>query len=184
MANIAIIYGTGEGQTEKIADRVERGLERAGHRVALFNGAHLSRSFNVLAYDGVVIGASIHVGKYQPYIVELLRRQAMTLNALHTAFFSVSLSAAGPDELVRAQAERYVRELLAETGWRPDITASLAGALAFSQYSLPKRWFMRLIAKRSLGDLDASVDHEFTDWEAVDRFTEQYCASLVPAVAA
>ena len=57
-----------------------------------------------------------------------------------------------------------------DTGWRPEHALSVAGALAYSKYSLLVRFLMKQIARRAGAPTDTSRDYEFTDWQALDRF--------------
>jgi menaquinone-dependent protoporphyrinogen oxidase len=49
----------------------------------------------------------------------------------------------------------------------------IAGALRYSRYPLPLRWFMRRIAKQAGGDTDTSRDYEYTDWGRVDDYARR-----------
>jgi len=98
-----------------------------------------------------------------------------------SAFFSVSLTAAEQTEKSKAETQRIATEFLDETGWRPDMVAKFARALVYTQYNFFLRHLMRIIAKRSGGDTDTSVDHVYADWEEVRRFTECFLERLSQA---
>lgn len=149
-------------------------LQARGHAVTLFKGDALAVALAVEDYDAVVVAASIVVGRYQAYIRDFVKRHAATLNDRPTAFASVSGGAPETDAAWRAEAEQHVRDLLAETGWRPRWTAAFAGALRFRRYDPITRFIMKLISRSQGGPTDTSGDYEFTDWHAVDR----YAASL------
>lgn len=89
-----------------------------------------------------------------------------------SAFFSVSLSAAGDD--TRADAERCLQEFVEETGWTPEQAELVAGALKYTQYNWLKRFIMKKISASAGGDTDTSQDFEYTDWAQVERFAEQF----------
>jgi len=65
-----------------------------------------------------------------------------------------------------------------ETGWRPQATHHAAGALLFTQYDFFKRWAMRLIALQRNANVDTHADTEYTDWQALTRFVEDFLATL------
>ena len=65
-----------------------------------------------------------------------------------------------------------------ETGWQPGKVGKFAGALVYRRYGRVKRWLMKLVVKRAGGDTDTSRDYEYTDWDAVTRFTEDFLGSL------
>jgi menaquinone-dependent protoporphyrinogen oxidase len=61
----------------------------------------------------------------------------------------------------------------------PDMTATIAGALKYSRYGFFKKRIMRNIVKKSGGkELDMSRDYEYTDWQQVDRFANDFLASI------
>lgn len=63
--HVAIIYGTSEGHTRKIAEYIAHALRRHDDRVDILHGADLADDFGLSRYDGVVVGASVHEGKHQ-----------------------------------------------------------------------------------------------------------------------
>jgi menaquinone-dependent protoporphyrinogen oxidase len=69
------------------------------------------------------VGASIHVGKHDKHVVQLVQKNLDTLGRVPTAFFSVSLAAHGDTE----EAQGYVEQFETETGWRPDMGALFGG---------------------------------------------------------
>lgn len=178
MAKILVLYGTTEGHTAKIAERIAEVARDNGHDVEVREGSKLPAGFSAEGFDGVVVGASVHMGKHQPYITEFVKENLPLLQGIPSAFFSVSLTAAEQTEQSKAETQRIVTEFLNETGWQPDMVAKFAGALVYTQYNFFLRHLMRLIAKRAGGDTDTSVDHIYTDWEEVKRFTERFLERL------
>ena len=118
------------------------------------------------------------MGRYQTALVDHIRRWHEALNTMHSAFVSVSLSAAGDDPHEHAEADDDRPEDAAGCGSSPDRTLHAAGALRFTQYDFFKRWAMRLIALQRKQKVDTSIDTEYTDWDAVRRFTEEFLATL------
>ena len=62
-----------------------------------------------------------------------------------------------------------------ETGWRPAHVGLFAGALLYTHYGFIKKHIMKKIAsdKGSL-DTDTTRDYVYTEWDGVQRFTEDY----------
>jgi menaquinone-dependent protoporphyrinogen oxidase len=83
----------------------------------------------------------------------------------------------GPDAAARAAAKKLADEFLLETGLKPGMTRLIAGALKYTQYDWLKRTIMRTIARQAGGDTDTSQDHEYTDWDDVARFVDEYVAA-------
>ncbi|MFC4542680.1 flavodoxin domain-containing protein [Halosolutus amylolyticus] len=174
MTRVLVAYGSSEGQTATIADRIGDVLGDEGHDATLVNLNHPPTGLDPGAYGGVIVGGSIHVGSHQAYVTDFVREQRSTLNRLPSAFFSVSLSSASDDPEARSAADDLVEEFLEDTGWDPDSTLAVAGALKYSEYGLLKRFVMRRIARKSGGDTDTSRDHEYTDWDAVETFAAEF----------
>ncbi|MFU8804924.1 MAG: flavodoxin domain-containing protein, partial [Bradymonadaceae bacterium] len=130
-------------------------------------------------YDGLVIGASVHVGKHQKHMAEFVRKHQQVLNEKPSAFFTVSLSSADDHPESKKSAREAVDKFTEETGWKPDMIALFAGALRYTHYGFIKRTFMRhLMKKKGSHDLDSSKDYVYTDWEEVDDFARVFRQSL------
>lgn len=85
----------------------------------------------------------------------------------------MSLPSASDDLEARPAAEDLLEEFLEETGWDPDGTLAVAGALRYSEYGPLKRVVMRRIAGKAGGDTDVP-DYEYTDWVAVEAFAAEF----------
>lgn len=176
MPRTLILYATTEGHTARIAQRIELALRDQGHTVETRPANALS-DLDPSAYDGVIVGASIHYGRHPRYLRALVRRHRNALATRPGAFFSVSLSAGGPGAKPAA-AQRYLDAFLRQSGWQPQQTASFAGALQYSRYGVWKRLLMRMIVGFAGGDTDTTRDYEYTDWNAVERFAGRYAQCL------
>jgi menaquinone-dependent protoporphyrinogen oxidase len=62
-----------------------------------------------------------------------------------------------------------VHEFLRDTGWYPAITETVAGATPYTKYNPVMRWMISRISAKEGRPTDTSRDHEFTDWEQIDR---------------
>ncbi|MDZ5811933.1 flavodoxin domain-containing protein [Halorubrum sp. AD140] len=175
MSSVLILYGTGEGQTAKIAERIATTIRKRGHETNALNVADRPESVTLDEYDAVIVGASIHVGKHQDEIRTFVADNRDALAEIPTAFFQVSLSSASEEK--QGEAAGYVESFITETGWHPDRIGQFGGALRFSEYGFLKRLMMKQIAKDLLdGERRASGDVEFTDWDAVDAFAADVAA--------
>lgn len=179
MANILAVYGTAHGHTERIARRIAGGLRDHGEVVTLARGDHVPSSLALEQYDAYIIAASVIGGRHQRYIERFVRRHVRRLNVAPSAFVSVCGAAAGVSPADQAEARRYVERFLRRTGWTPQVTQAFGGCLAYTQYGWVTRWVMKRIAQRRGRPTDTSRDHDLTDWQAVDRFTEQLVERLV-----
>jgi menaquinone-dependent protoporphyrinogen oxidase len=75
-------------------------------------------------YDAVIVGASIHMGKHEDYVLDFVRENRNALERLPSAIFSVSMAAHDNVE----EAEGYIEEFVRESGWQP--TTRLASSAA------------------------------------------------------
>jgi menaquinone-dependent protoporphyrinogen oxidase len=78
----------------------------------------------------------------------------------------------------RTRAHVYVTDFLEETGWRPEITATVAGAIRYTNYNFLKKLIIKRIATENGLPTDTTRDHEFTDWDEVASFVDAFEASL------
>jgi menaquinone-dependent protoporphyrinogen IX oxidase len=49
----------------------------------------------------------------------------------------------------------------------------IAGALLYTKYDFMKRFIMRVITKRAVGDTDTSQDFVYTDWDQVSGIMQK-----------
>jgi menaquinone-dependent protoporphyrinogen oxidase len=68
-----------------------------------------------------------------------------------------------------------------ETNWHPDHVKAVAGALLYTRYNVLTRFVMKYIAKETGGSTDTTRDHEYTDWENLDRFFDGFTLQPAPA---
>lgn len=165
---ILIVYSTTEGQTRKIALFMKEVLQGAGSAVTVADAAEDPPAPG--KYDAVLIGGSIHIGKYQSPVVHYIKQYATVLNTIHSAFFSVCLAVASYEEGEHRAAEKITNDFLQQTGWKPQMVTQVAGALKYTQYDFFKRLLMKEISRREGRTTDTSLDHEYTNWEAVKAF--------------
>ncbi len=173
MCTVPVLYATSEGQTRRIAERLADVLRQQGLASAAIDiSSARPDAIDWLRVRGAVIAASLHVGRHQRAASEFARAHAAKLGAVPSMFVSVSLSAASKNESERAAAKRLADGFATAAGWKPWKVACIAGRLAYTQYGMLTRWFMKRIAKKEGGPTDTSRDHELTDWRAVDQLAQ------------
>jgi menaquinone-dependent protoporphyrinogen oxidase len=177
LARVLVIYASAEGQTARVAERIAARLRRDGHAVDVRPIEAGADGPDPAAYDGILVGASVHFGRHPETIARFVQTRRPALQSRPSGFFSLSLSAGGPAARP-ADARDYVEAFLAATGWQPDLRASFGGALRYSGYPAWKRFVMRRIMRSAGGDTDTSRDHEYTDWQAVDALAGDFSARL------
>ncbi len=170
---ILLTFQTHEGQTQRIADRIARKLVDRGFDVDLVK---VAEDPDPKGYQAVVVGAPVRYERHGRPITNYLRRHRAQLAEKPMALFQVSMTSARTDEEHLAKADQLVLRLLKRTGVHVDVVAKFAGALRYSQYGWVTKRVMRSIARREGNDTDTSCDHEYTDWDAVDRFAIEVAA--------
>jgi menaquinone-dependent protoporphyrinogen oxidase len=171
-----ICYATTDGQTRKVAEYIADLVRKKGHQTEVID-ANMAAGVDPSQFQAAVIAGSVHIGRYQPALVYQIRRWRDALNAVPTAFVSVSLSAGSNDPHVRAEIDECAQHMLHETGLKPVETFHVAGAIRFSQYDFFRRWLMRLAARQMDKSIDPSEDQEYTDWNAVAAFVGRFMAT-------
>ncbi len=188
MKALVVLYATREGQTRRIAERVSATLRSLQYTVDVLDVAReLPASFDLARYAAAVIAAPVHIGKHEKAMVEFVRKHHAELECIPSAFLSVSLSEAGaedanatPERRKRAAANvnKMTGAFLRKTDWCPTRVHPVAGALLYRQYGTIVRLVMRFIASQAGATTDVSRDHEYTDWQAVDRFAVEFASNV------
>ena len=167
---VPILYATSEGQTRRIAERLAEVLADHGFETRTFDMAGAeAAAIDWTSVQAAIVGASIPMGRHQRAAAHFVHAHAATLNAIPSAFFSVSLSAASSDPKEVAAARSIAREFPLAHGWTPSVIASLAGRLAYTRYGLITRYLMKRIARKEGAPTDTSRDYELTNWEKVEK---------------
>ncbi len=174
MKKALVIYGTTEGHTRKVATFIAEHLRAQGAAVDLVDSATPAAAAVQPVYGAAVIAGSLHEHLHQRALVHFVKRNVAWLNAIPTAMVSVGLAAAIPDAESQAQARNNLQYFLNETGLKPTLAKTVGGALLYTQYDWFKRTMMRLIAKQMGKDVDDTRDHEYTDWDDLRRFVDEF----------
>lgn len=202
MSRILVVYGTTEGQTRKIAEFIGEQLRNRGHVARVIDAASVEakqvqpasaarplrrrsappqgdspQGEGGTAFDGAIAGGSLHQGQHQTALAHFVRENLSWLRGLPRAFFSVSLGIASRDADEVKDAQRLAQKFVDETGLDAGIVRCFAGALLYTKYDWFKRFIMRRIAEKEGGDVDTSQDHEYTDWDEVAAFVDEYLAA-------
>ncbi|KAB1188017.1 MULTISPECIES: flavodoxin domain-containing protein [Haloferax] len=178
MVSFLVGYGSTEGQTAKISERIVDVLEGRGHTAIAVSVDDVPPAATPAEFDAILVGSSIHLGKHAKNVYQFVRENREVLEDRPNAFFQVSLSSAVGDEARQAEAASYIDEFVEKTGWHPERIALFGGALRYSEYGFITRLMMKRIAKEATGDTDTSRDYEYTDWDEVEAFAADF-ASLV-----
>jgi menaquinone-dependent protoporphyrinogen oxidase len=187
---ILVVYGTTEGQTQKIAFAIGEEMSAHGAVVDIVDARYCACVPTLRLYDATIVAASVHAAGYQRAVRRWVARRAAELAEKPNAFVSVCLGVLEHKPEVDRELERIMTRFFERTGWTPAIRKIVAGALPYSRYGWLKRRIIRRIVAKAGGDIDTSRDYEYTDWQDVRAFAREFLkrvperASLTPAAVA
>lgn len=173
MAKVLIVYGSGYGQTQKISEFIAEQLRERGIETDSLSGKHLPQNLSPESYDGIIVAASVRKMQYQKYIVSFVRSHSQLLQKLPSAFVSVSMAEAGGHF-----QSHWLEKFISDSGWRPAIFKSFAGALDYRKYNFITRFIMKKISQKTGMNTDTSANHEYTDWDAVRQFADEFAGKI------
>jgi len=173
---VPVFYATTDGHTARIAARLalhlrERGVESEAFDVSSKVGRE-ERDWQRVA--GVILCASVHIGGHQRAARRFAARHRERLARVPSLFVSVCLAIRSRRQEDREAAERIADSFGAKTGWRADRTVCVAGCVAYTRYGWLVRLVMRRISAAEGGSTDTSRDHDYTDWEQVERLADEF----------
>jgi menaquinone-dependent protoporphyrinogen oxidase len=128
------------------------------------------------SFHAFIIAASVHQQQHQEAIEAFVAAHRKLLNAKPSVFISVSLSAAMDDG--RTEAQKYVDRFLSVTDWRPSMTLLLGGALRLTEYDYFQEQIVKFIVLKGGSVASSGRDREFTDWNALANFVDQFLDRL------
>ena len=175
--NVLISYGTTEGQTRKVAEWVATYLRERDHLVELSDSANLVSDLKLDEFQAFIVAASVHQEQHQTTIKNFATAHRELLNSCPSAFISVSLSAVL--EVTRPEAQKYVDRFVSLTGWHPHMTLLLGGALRFTEYDYFQEQIVKFIVMKRGVIASGEDDREFTDWDALGDFLEEFLDNAV-----
>lgn len=177
VAKFLLLYSSVYGLSRRICERLQGHLAEQGHTAEVTPLAGCTA--DLLAYDALVIGASIRQGKHNPAVLDFIRRHQAALEARPNAFFSVNLVARKPTKNT-PETNPYLQRFLANCPWKPQLLGVFAGELDYARYGSFDRHAVRFIMWLNKGPTDLKTKVEFTNWDEVARFAGRVGA-LVPA---
>jgi menaquinone-dependent protoporphyrinogen oxidase len=172
-----IVFATTEGHTRNLATFASDRLRRVGHQVHICDAAQ-SDMADFARFEAALLIASVHLGRYQASLTKFARTNHVALNAIPSAFVSVSLSAAGADPSYPGLRD-CVERLERDTFWRPGVVHHAAGAMPFSAYGFFTKFAIKLIARRHGMLVKSSQDYDLTDYAALEAFIDRFLASAI-----
>jgi menaquinone-dependent protoporphyrinogen oxidase len=173
---IGIYFASKHGQTAQIAHFLGEWFTEHGADVHV---ADLSQGTQGLVevrnFDAVLVGAPMHRGRYPSVVRRFVRENRTELMTVgSTGFFSVCLAETPGTQAAHLEALRPVRDFLDDVSWTPEWIASFPGALNYRDYNPLLRQIMRGISEKEGGPTDTTKNFEFTRWDEVERFAQDF----------
>lgn len=184
---VGVFYATKEGHARQVAERVGAALAARALDVTVHDVKDADAAASLLRSTAAVLVGSVHLGKHEPEFIAFAKAHREQLDAMPAALLSVCGAEAGAERgatpEVRAKAAAHVEEQLqafiTETGWHPRHVRPIAGAFVFTHYNALVRWVMKRMAKSEGLPTDTARDHDFTDWVALDAFSQSLAEELL-----
>lgn len=167
-----VLYSSSLGQTLKITQRIVQQMDKS-ERVEYVDLSDKGSWCDPSTYQRVLIGASVHFGKFKPELYRYIDTYKETLNKSKCAFFMICLTARKPEKC-DPQTNLYMKKFRKLCVWDPKIVGIFAGELAYTRYNWWQKRVIQLIMRMTGGSTDTKTDIEFTNWNKVDEFAKQF----------
>lgn len=168
---VLILYSSRDGQTHAIASYIANKLQDTLSCDVI--NLLQADTIDIEQYQRILIGASVRYGSFHPVLGKFVKQHAVRLNQIPSAFFTVNLTARKPEKR-SPQTNTYTRKFLLSSPWQPKHCTVFAGALRYPRYRWFDRVMIRFIMKMTGGETDTSKEVEYTDWQQVDHFCEEF----------
>ena len=169
--NSLIIYSTTDGQTKKICETLkENSIDKSFYEIIPIEEAFYKE---IEKYEKIIIGASIRYGRHSPKIYEFIKKNKEVLENKKSAFFSVNV-VARKSEKNTPDTNPYIVKFLKKSKWHPKKLGVFAGKIDYPKLSFINKNVIKLIMFITRGPTNTNNTYEFTDWQRVKRFINEF----------
>ena len=173
---LLIAYATTEGQTRKISQTIADQVIELGHQAELLDTARKRRDVHIDDFDAFIVAASVHQDRHQNEIEVFVAASLDVLKAKPGLFISVSLAAAFEEKTPDATA--YISDFTTRTGWTPDQSLAVAGAVKSEEYDYFQQQILEHIILKDRDELRPDEPQEFTDWTGLANSVKEFLQQL------
>ena len=160
------IYSSSNGQSLKICEALNEEKESLILNIDRINSVNLDN------FDQIIIGASVKYGDHNKKIYNFVKNNKILLKRKKTVFFSVNATAR-KSEKNTPNTNPYIIKFLKKTNWKPDHIGVFAGKIDFPNYNFLEKYIIKFIMWITNGPTDTTKTYEFTDWDAVKKFSRE-----------
>ena len=160
------IYSSSNGQSLKICEILNEEKESLILNIDRLNSVNLDN------FDQIIIGASVKYGDHNKKIYNFVKNNKILLKRKKTVFFSVNATAR-KSEKNTPNTNPYIIKFLKKTNWKPDHIGVFAGKIDFPNYNFLEKHLIKFIMWITNGPTDTTKTYEFTDWDAVKKFSRE-----------
>ena len=166
-----LIYSTTDGQTEKICEEIKK---NSIHKQS-FNIVSVEDAFKLklYEYDQIILGASIRYGRHNPEIYKFIKNNKHVLENKKNAFFSVNVVARKAEKSTPS-TNPYMQKFLKKSKWKPMKLGVFAGKVDYPNLNFVNRNVIKLIMFITKGPTNTKKSYEFTDWDKVKKFANEF----------
>ena len=169
--NSLIIYSTTDGQTKKICETLkENSIDKNFYEIISLDEAFHKE---IKKYEKIIIGASIRYGRHNPRIYKFIEMNKEVLEKKKSAFFSVNV-VARKSEKNTPDTNPYIIKFLKKSEWQPKKLGVFAGKIDYPRLSFINKIVIRLIMFITKGPTNTNNTYEFTDWQRVKKFINEF----------
>ena len=160
------IYSSSNGQSLKICETLNEEKDSLILNIDRLNSVNLDN------FDQIIIGASVKYGDHNKKIYNFVKKYKILLERKKTVFFSVNATAR-KSEKNTPNTNPYIIKFLKKTNWKPDHIGVFAGKIDFPNYNFLEKYIIKFIMWITNGPTDTTKTYEFTDWDAVKKFSRE-----------
>lgn len=166
-----VVYGTRYGTATGIAQEISRVLEDEGIETDLNNAKEI-KNFDINAYDLVVIGSGIKMGKWTKDSLNFLKRNSTKLKDKKVALFVTCGAANDPKTRAEGQ-EKYLDEVAGKYLINRPVSTGLYGsyydpnAKHGLMYKITSKWIKDELKKQCK---DVNEIHDYRNWDEIRKF--------------
>ncbi|WP_209508037.1 MULTISPECIES: flavodoxin domain-containing protein [unclassified Ruegeria] len=160
---VLIAFATVEGHTAKIARFICNVAKNAGFKTNLINTDDFSGHVSLDGVVKVVLLAPVHERRHPESFEAFVTSNRDALTKRKSLVLSVGLKASFASG--REEARDYLNEMFMRTGFEPNATALIAGAVRPENYGYFEREVLKhvVLLGRKIDPQDGA--REFTDWD-------------------